>query len=85
MRVRLTPLTAELDAAITDWNSGAAYLDNAGNYRLKREDRYGWASRGPIAWWNREIKHLITVTQLHRMATQVKRRDTGYAVIKGQS
>ncbi len=50
--------SAEVQQAIADWKSGRAYLDNAGNYRLKPvddEDRVT-GNRGPIASWNKTAK-----------------------------
>jgi hypothetical protein len=45
-------LVKDLDQAYKDWNSGVAYIDNVGNYRMKKD---GSAS-GKIAPWNKAVK-----------------------------
>ena len=45
-----------------DWLSGRAYMDNAGNFRLKRPGQ----SRGPIAPWNIAAKRTFpSVAHFH--------------------
>lgn len=51
-----------LEQAKRDWRGGNAYIDNRGNYRIKREG----SSSGPIAPWNKEVKqHFLDVTEFH--------------------
>lgn len=51
-----TPTTVQL-AAFRDWLSGRAYLDNAGNYRLRPDGRATGSSRH-VAPWNKAIKRI---------------------------
>src|SRR2546422_4806083 len=62
-------------AALRDWSSGRAYLDGAGNYRL-RKVLYGerWVGSGPVAWWNRVARaRWPSATALHAAAEGVQR------------
>jgi len=55
----------EIVQAMKDWKSGKAYLDNNGNYRLKRDG----AGRGPISPWNKEVKRTFrTSVEFHQAA-----------------
>ncbi len=58
--------TPTIKQALEDWRSGRAYIDNAGNYRIKAEGR----PSGPIAPWNKEAKATFeSVQDLHKAAT----------------
>ncbi|HEU4754917.1 MAG TPA: diguanylate cyclase, partial [Armatimonadota bacterium] len=65
--------------ALADWAAGRAYVDGAGNYRLKREPNPGaptHQSRGPIAPWNKEAKRAFARPEdLHAAAMQAAGRD----------
>lgn len=51
-------MSAAILQAIAEWKSGAAYRDNAGNYRVRVTRWCGrYTGRGPIASWNKAVKH----------------------------
>ena len=54
--------TQALRTAITTWASNGCYIDNSGNYRLKVQGK-------PIAPWNRIVKRMVSVTELHALAS----------------
>ena len=61
------PTTAKADIAQAskDWLSGRAYIDNAGNYRIKAEGK----AKGTIAPWNKAAKKAFaSVSDLHAHA-----------------
>jgi hypothetical protein len=56
-----------IEHAMQDWASGAAYLDNGGNYRLKGEN----SRRGKIAPWNKTAKRTFpSALELHRACAE---------------
>jgi hypothetical protein len=63
-----------LGAALDDWRSGRAYLDGAGNYRLRSESmhtagRLHYCGRGKVAPWNKTAKRAFQSAEaLHRAA-----------------
>ena len=65
-------------AALRDWSSGRAYLDGAGNYRL-RKVLYGecWVGKGPVAWWNRVARVRWPSAAALHAAAEGAQRDRG--------
>lgn len=54
----------------TDWLSGRAYRDNAGNYRLRPADQRTGKTRN-LAPWNKAAKHWFKdAMELHRAAVR---------------
>lgn len=67
----ITETSAAIRQAFADWNEHRAYLDNGGNYRVKRDG----GSNGPIALWNKEVKRLFADSgEFHRAAREWKER-----------
>jgi hypothetical protein len=55
--------------AMRDWIEGRAYLDNAGNYRVRAPG----SNRGRVAWWNRAAKRRFPdASQLHHAAHRAR-------------
>lgn len=58
--------------AFRDWTGNRAYLDNSGNYHLKpRVEIAGvesYAGKGPIAHWNRLVKHTYATNEAFHKA-----------------
>jgi hypothetical protein len=82
----LSPLGVKLTAkhdlgqAVEDWRSGRAYLDNAGNYRLRSQQAkrgagpLKWTGSGKVAPWNRAVKAAFSgPDEFHRTAMELGR------------
>lgn len=53
---------SDIEQAVKDWITNRAYLDNNGNYHVKREGH----TKGPIAKWNKSVKRVFKdVTEFH--------------------
>jgi hypothetical protein len=69
----------EVRQAFGDWRSRRAYIDNAGNYRLKEKqvtDARGtrWTGKGTVAPWNRTVKKAFPdVTEFHDAAAEFEK------------
>lgn len=55
-----------IQRAFRDWNERRAYLDNGGNYRVRRSG----GPSGPIAPWNKEVKRLFADCGEFHLAAQ---------------
>ena len=54
-----------LKQAYADWNNGKAYIDNNGNYHIRKTG----SSSGAIASWNKNIKTMYKdVSEFHQEA-----------------
>jgi hypothetical protein len=63
--MRTNCANCNLAPAFAAWNANRLYIDNNGNYRLKRDGH----TNGPIAPWNKDIKRLFPdVTDFHNAA-----------------
>jgi hypothetical protein len=63
-----------IQQAFRDWNDSSAYLDNHGNYRVRKRSADGYLSpSGPIASWNKEVKRrFVNCSEFHAAAVASK-------------
>lgn len=63
----------ELGQAFDDWTAGRAYLDNAGNYRLRDGD----SRKGQVAPWNKPIKRAYPDNAVFHKAARLNTKEGG--------
>ena len=55
--------------ALSDWRACRLYVDNRGNYHLRREG--STSGSGPVAPYNKQLKRAVAGTEeLHRLAKE---------------
>ena len=58
--------------ALVDWSANRAYIDNKGNYHIRKA---GTKGKGPIAPWNKEVKkYFASATELHEAAEKYSKK-----------